>query len=278
MRHWKRLVYYLIINVLVSACTILAVLAIWDRTHPAGIGGEPLAQAIASGTPQAVAGSSAEPGNIPEDPAASPPASNPTSTPPAATETERPELEYRIQPGDTLGDVAVRFDVTVDDLMEANGITDPDRLEVGQTLIIPASESVEPTQEPPPDEETEPVEITETPVPPTQTPPVVTGEAKVLIDSVVGAGDLDSERVLLKRAGAGELSLAGWQIVEEEERIFIFPQLTLFEGGAVNLHTRAGQPTVVDLFWGLEEPVWQSGERVVLMDDQGEVQATYEVP
>ena len=34
MKLWKRLIYYLFLNVLVSACTTLVVLAIWDRTHP----------------------------------------------------------------------------------------------------------------------------------------------------------------------------------------------------------------------------------------------------
>ena len=31
MDKWKRLIYYLMINVLVSACTVLVVLTIWDR-------------------------------------------------------------------------------------------------------------------------------------------------------------------------------------------------------------------------------------------------------
>ena len=39
MKQWKRLVYYLLINVLVSACTTVVVLYFWDRTHPPAIGG-----------------------------------------------------------------------------------------------------------------------------------------------------------------------------------------------------------------------------------------------
>ncbi len=34
MRHWKRLFYYLIINVLVSACTVIAMLTLWQRYQP----------------------------------------------------------------------------------------------------------------------------------------------------------------------------------------------------------------------------------------------------
>lgn len=34
MNRWKRLAYYLVINVFVSACTVWTVLSIWERTHP----------------------------------------------------------------------------------------------------------------------------------------------------------------------------------------------------------------------------------------------------
>jgi len=44
----------------------------------------------------------------------------------------------------------------------------------------------------------------------------------VIIESVIGAGDLASERVMLKRSGPGELSLAGWSLVEENGKAFTF--------------------------------------------------------
>ncbi len=34
MRGWKRLSYYLVINVLVSACTMVVVLAVWQHYNP----------------------------------------------------------------------------------------------------------------------------------------------------------------------------------------------------------------------------------------------------
>ena len=191
--------------------------------------------------------------------------------------TLRDEQEYRIQAGDTLGAIAVRFGVTVDEIMRANDITDPDRLMVGIVLIIPA----EVEEQPPETEETSTPMATQTasmPETPTETPPSASGTARVFIDSVVGAGDLESERVMLKRSGSGELSLAGWQLVEEDGETFIFPQLILFEGGAVNIYSRVGQATVVALYWGLTTPVWESGEEVVLLDNQGNEQASYRVP
>lgn len=44
---------------------------------------------------------------------------------------------YEVQPGDGLGKIAEQFGVTVDALMIANGITDPDHIEAGQKLNIP---------------------------------------------------------------------------------------------------------------------------------------------
>ena len=40
MNSWQRLVFYLVLNVLVSACTILTILFLWDRAHqPADLKG-----------------------------------------------------------------------------------------------------------------------------------------------------------------------------------------------------------------------------------------------
>ncbi len=46
--------------------------------------------------------------------------------------------EYIVQFGDTLGDIALRYGISVQALMQANNMTDPNLLAVGQTLIIPA--------------------------------------------------------------------------------------------------------------------------------------------
>jgi len=44
---------------------------------------------------------------------------------------------YIVQAGDSLSGIAFQFDVTVEDIMRANGLTDADLLFVGQELIIP---------------------------------------------------------------------------------------------------------------------------------------------
>jgi len=49
---------------------------------------------------------------------------------------------YVIKSGDTLNKIATSFNVTVDDLMALNGITNPDHIEVGQELEIPPEKLV----------------------------------------------------------------------------------------------------------------------------------------
>lgn len=58
--------------------------------------------------------------------------SAPVSAPPAFHQVER---------GDTLWDLARRYDTTVEQLAAANGLTDPHRLREGQVLTIPAGQA-----------------------------------------------------------------------------------------------------------------------------------------
>jgi len=77
------------------------------------------------------------------------PAEGETAIPPDTTEAqpgeeaainEPPALEdgvYVVRSGDTLGQIAFIYNVSVEDIMAANGLTNPDVLEVGQQLTIP---------------------------------------------------------------------------------------------------------------------------------------------
>ena len=98
---------------------------------------EPAATATPSATP------------TPAQPSASPsatPSPGPApgiaegATPPAAdgaTPTPAPSRSYTVQPGDTLLGVAIKFGATVEALVQANGITNPAALRIGQELVIP---------------------------------------------------------------------------------------------------------------------------------------------
>jgi len=63
----------------------------------------------------------------------------PTSTPIPADLPSGTELSYFIQAGDTLAGIAARFNSTMDAIIEANDLEDPNAIFVGQELIIPAN-------------------------------------------------------------------------------------------------------------------------------------------
>ncbi len=100
----------------------------------------------------------------------------------------------------------------------------------------------------------------------------------VKISSVVGAGTLSSEIVVVKFEGEGQLDLTSWQLKDEDGNTFKFPQLTLYPNGAVQVHTATGTDTVIDLYWGIGDAVWSSGENASLFDAQGNLRAVYRVP
>lgn len=65
------------------------------------------------------------------------PASTRTRTPTETPTRNGDEQTYTVQAGDTLSAIAAQFDVTIEELMEANDLTDPNTVVVGQELIIP---------------------------------------------------------------------------------------------------------------------------------------------
>ncbi len=73
------------------------------------------------------------------------PTTSPTRTPtPAASPTTSPACTpgvYAIEAGDVLSVLAERFNITLDELMQANDIDDPDLILVGQELAIPCPET-----------------------------------------------------------------------------------------------------------------------------------------
>ncbi|MBI2758662.1 MAG: lamin tail domain-containing protein [Chloroflexi bacterium] len=108
------------------------------------------------------------------------------------------------------------------------------------------------------------------------TQPVQQGTVQIV--SVVGAGTLAVETVTIQYNGEGELNLTNWQIKDKDGNTYTFPPFKLFKNGAIRVHTTSGANTAVDLFWGQNKAVWQSGETVLLTNPQGDVQDSYPVP
>jgi Lamin Tail Domain len=95
---------------------------------------------------------------------------------------------------------------------------------------------------------------------------------------VIGAGTLVDERIIIQNTGTQELDLTGWQLTDNQGNTYTFPQLTLFPGVNVQLHTIAGKDAPSDLYWGRAAPVWVSGELAALYDTQGIARAFYRIP
>jgi LysM repeat protein len=191
------------------------------------------------------------------------------SSVPTATATFPPSptpVTYTVQPGDTLYEIALRLGIPLDALMAANGLTDPDALDVGQVLLVPSLEDL--------------AQATATPGPVTAAAPSATaaivGAPDVEIRGVDGMGDLARETVRLLNAG-GVAAMAGWTLDDGGEHTFVFPAFTLYNG-AVSIHTRAGENTVIDLYWGLSEAVWSSGKVITLREADGSVHSTFPIP
>jgi hypothetical protein len=124
-----------------------------------------------------------------------------------------------------------------------------------------------------------------TPASPPTLQPTITlppADQKVIeIVSVVGAGDLAQEVVMLKRLGDGSLRMTGWKLEDSKGNVYTFPaspELTLFKGGTVLIYTKHGEDTATEVYWGREQPVFSSGETVKIYDTSGIERAAYTLP
>lgn len=100
----------------------------------------------------------------------------------------------------------------------------------------------------------------------------------VEIVSIIGAGTLSAEWVVVRYKGSDQINLASWELRDEDRNVFVFPQLILHKDGAVQVHTSSGTNTVIDLYWSSSNPVWESGEEAQLYDPNGNLRAVYKVP
>ena len=109
---------------------------------------------------------------------------------------------------------------------------------------------------------------------------VLPGNAGINVSmvSVIGAGTLMDERIVIQNNGAQQLDLTGWNLTDNQGNTYTFPRLMLFPGVKVQLHTNAGLDTPSDLYWGRSTPVWTSGELAALYDTKNIARAFYRIP
>ncbi|MBI4674844.1 MAG: LysM peptidoglycan-binding domain-containing protein [Chloroflexi bacterium] len=103
-----------------AACALVACTSEPAPTSQAGAPPTHTPRPLLSSGDQATATLAAEPTETPE----------PTPTPGPIF------IEYKVRAGDTLGAISARFDLSVEDLMKINGLTDPHSLQIGRVLKI----------------------------------------------------------------------------------------------------------------------------------------------
>lgn len=261
---FRQMLPFLFLNVIVSAVVVLSILFWWDSR-----GGEMAALAEATATAEL------PPGVLPTPNIAAPPSGTaaPEAADAAADDSAAADapVVHTVQAGDTLNRISQQYDVSVEDIMAANGMTDPNFIAVGQQLIIPVGGLPQPTVAP-----TEAPAAQPSPIP---TEPAAAGGGIITVTGVLDPGLLDTEAVQLVNNGAQAQSINGWKMRDEDNNVYTFGDVSIFgEGAGVLLHTRAGDDTFSDLHWGLSEPAWRSGEQLTLFDAGEQVMATFTVP
>ncbi|MBN1979732.1 MAG: LysM peptidoglycan-binding domain-containing protein [Anaerolineae bacterium] len=253
----------LLIVVIILAAVILTVILVW--------GGEP-EPAPSTPTPTSTL--------MPTANAAS---STPTM-PPTEPPTPAP-LVHVVREGDTLSSIAQAYGVTIPEIIEANSLTNPDVLSIGQEIIIPGH-FITPTAPPPtgePPSEPHPSGASPTAAAPPDALPsplpslTPSGPPVVEIWQVLGPDRLAVEMVVVRNRG-GLANLGKWTLSDAEGNSFVFPSLTLFTDGEVRIHSASGLDTPTDLHWGRTAPAWHSGELIALKDAEGNTIDTYIVP
>lgn len=248
----RRWAIFIGINIVVSAVTVLLVLNLWEanRTIPRA--------AVPTAVPTL---------NAPAKTQVAATVTAPTKTPTPAN-----LQKYTVQSGDTLSEIARKFDVSVDDIKALNSLPNPDVLSEGQVLRIPGSPlTPTPTRVPIPTSTRAPLPVI------TGTASTALGEYFVTIREIKAPGSLTNEQVILTNL-SGQVNMAGWTMTDGEGNKFTFPSLSLLSNGEVTVHTSKGTNTPTDLYWGQAAARWTSGKVAYLRDPSGKLIATYQVP
>ncbi len=206
---FRRMLPFLLLNVVVSLVVVLGVLYWWENRDEAAD--------VVDGVGVDV--STAVPINNGET-AVSQSESVPTEAP-AAVEQEPVHV---VQAGDTLGSISDFYEVSIDDVMAVNGITNPNLISVGEQIIIPVNGIPTPVPVVVPTEETA---VVQTPAP-IATQPIQSGETVIEISPVIGVGELDAEAVQIRNIGSNSVALIDWKVVDQDGNFYTFGQITLF--------------------------------------------------
>lgn len=199
----------------------------------------------------------------------------PTTSPVVPSPTPGPLL-YTIQEGDTLMSIATDHGISVQELIAANGLDNPDVIFPGQVLVIPNQFAPTPLPSVPPTG-TPPTPSPAPSLPPPPATPTFSGPVQVEIAGALGVGDVSAEVVRIRNRG-GTVSFEDWSLSSSGGERFNFPRLVLFPGTEVVIHSGPGESSPMELYWGRAQPAWESGELLTLRNGEGAVVDTYLIP
>jgi len=256
---FRQMLPFLLLNIVVSAVVVLSILFWWDNRNEAATGAAVTPEAALSGD------------GLPTPNFAAPPSGTEAPAATATAEAGGPVV-HTVQAGETLNMISQQYDVSIDDIMLMNGMDNPNFISVGQQLTIPVGGIPTPTT-------AAPTEVVALPSPIPTEPAAAGGAGQLGVTGILDPGLLETEAVQFVNSGAQAQVMTGWKVRDEDGNVYTFGEVSIFgEGAGVLLHTRAGDNTFSDLFWGLDEPAWRSGEKLTLWDANEQVMATYTVP
>ena len=246
----RQLAFIILINAAISLVIALGVAWFVDSRRP------DLEQLAAQFTPlpPPVMAATATPDIVVDSSA---PAEIDASVDPAADEESGETFVYIVQAGDSLSNIATRYGISLQQLVEINGLNDPNYVFSGQRLVIPADEEIA-------------AGIT------VAASPTEVGNPK--ITALENAGNLDQEAVLIVNESDAPVDLAGWRLERADGPAYTFDSLPLFAGSSVRVYSTSGDDNSIARYWGESEALWPSGTEARLVDESGSVVQSYTVP
>lgn len=190
----------------------------------------------------------------------------PDQTTPVATAAPGEEEVYVVQAGDSLLAIAGRYGVSIEAIMDANNITNPDYVFSGQRLVIPRAGAA-PTAAPTVAPQASPA-ATATPV---------AGQG-LRVASFIGNGVLGAEAVQIANDSDLAINLQGWRLEKESGPAYVFGSISLLPGSGVVLYTGNGADTSVALYWNQTALQWETGSVARLINPQGQEMSRLAAP
>lgn len=196
------------------------------------------------------------------------PISLPTNTPLPPGE----QTTYTVEQGDILSTIAGRFNVTVDELVEINRLSNPNSIYVGQSLVVPVrGDSIEVENDSGGEASAESADSTADDA---VSPP---SAQSLAIGAIENVGTAEEAVFLINDTNRG-FSLEGWQIEKENGPTYDFDDLQLLPGNGLRVFSGSGENSTVARYWGRDGALWEPGSVAILTNEQGEVVDRYTVP